>query len=101
MLVARGGIAFTAKVTIAQEQGALATVVYNNDREMLPMGGDGDGICIPSMMITKAQGEAVRAAIATASVTIHPPGKSLAVACCGLVFVLLSCTKIQVSCTDS
>lgn len=52
----RGGCNFTDKVENAQNAGALACIVVNNQPGTIPMGGFATDIEIPSIMITQADG---------------------------------------------
>ena len=47
--IQRGNCQFNVKVENAQNAGAIAVVVYNNDATLLSMAGDGDGIEIPAI----------------------------------------------------
>jgi subtilisin family serine protease len=67
-LIARGKIPFSDKIKAAQEAGALAVIVTNNQEgAAFGMGGDGK-FEIPAVMVTKALGEKIRAAMATGDV---------------------------------
>ena len=68
LLVERGSCAFVSKVHAAQEAGASAVIVINNQRaELFMMGGDGTArqgaIRIPSVMVSAESGAAIRAII--------------------------------------
>ena len=55
-LVSRGEISFPEKQTIAQEKGAIALIVYNNDRGLFGMQiNDGDG-AIPAVSVFREVG---------------------------------------------
>jgi minor extracellular serine protease Vpr len=67
-LIARGKITFSDKIKNAQEAGAVAVIVTNNqDGAAFGMGGDGK-FEIPAVMITKALGVKARAQMATGDV---------------------------------
>ncbi|WP_187632003.1 M36 family metallopeptidase [Hymenobacter lutimineralis] len=60
-LLDRGDCTFVEKIQAAQNAGAIAVVVINNvEDELLTMGGD-DQLAIPSLMITLAAGEQIKA----------------------------------------
>jgi hypothetical protein len=68
-----GGIAFAVKVKNAQDAGALAVIVVNETfPTTLPimMGGDGTGITIPAVMISKPDGDRIKTALASGPVSI-------------------------------
>ena len=68
-LLARGTCTFHDKILNAQNAGAIAVVVRNNaPGDPIIMGGDSTGITIPAVMISQADGVAIRAAL-TASTT--------------------------------
>ncbi|MDZ7639839.1 MAG: PA domain-containing protein [Bryobacterales bacterium] len=61
-LIDRGGCTFTQKVKNAQDAGAIAVVIANNAPAGLPgMGGTDPSIIIPSIGVTQAVGQALRA----------------------------------------
>ena len=63
-LVDRGGCGFTDKVANAQAAGARGVIVANNVADGLPpMGGDDPDIGIPSLGISQADGDAIKAAL--------------------------------------
>ena len=56
----RGGCNFTEKVILAQNAGALAVIIVNNvDDPIFQMGGSDPEITIPSIMISKADGDQI------------------------------------------
>ena len=66
-LVDRGGCTFASKVKRAQDAGAIAVVVADNDPATVPgtaMGGSDPTIVIPAVLVAKATGESLRAALA-------------------------------------
>lgn len=75
-VIDRGTCLFVEKVRFAQAAGAVAVLMINNvDGNPIIMGGSGDmsDIVIPAVMITKSQGDAIKAAItggATVNATI-------------------------------
>ncbi len=56
VLTYRGNCNFSDKVLSAQNAGALACIVINTSAGVIDLGGAGDGIEIPSFMITAAAG---------------------------------------------
>jgi Zn-dependent metalloprotease len=73
-LIERGQCTFTSKVKNAQDAGAIAAIVYNNlEGGPAPMGGTDGTITIPSVGLTKADGELIRdrAETETVSVTLR------------------------------
>ena len=76
-LVRRGICPFLQKIKNAQDAGAIAVIMMNNvEGTPVPMGGiETDPITIPSVMISKADGDALEAAIAsnTINVTLVAP----------------------------
>ncbi|GAA0858052.1 S8 family serine peptidase [Aliiglaciecola litoralis] len=54
--IARGTCAFSEKILNAQDKGAIGVVVYSDNRTPTAMGGAADGITIPGVMITNADG---------------------------------------------
>lgn len=63
-LIARGTCTFHDKILNAQNAGAIAVVVLNSVAgDPIIMGGDSTGITIPAVMISLADGLAIRAAI--------------------------------------
>ena len=64
-LIDRGACNFTVKVRNAQNVGARAVVIVNNEPGApIPMGGDDNSIGIPSVMISQADGNRIKAALA-------------------------------------
>ncbi|MBD1395572.1 T9SS-dependent M36 family metallopeptidase [Pontibacter sp. JH31] len=66
-LIDRGGCSFISKALNAQASGATGVIVVNNiDGPALSMGGDETGslILIPTIMISKADGDKLKAALA-------------------------------------
>ena len=63
-LMDRGNCAFTDKVFAAQQAGAIAVIVCNNDDDgLLTMSGENDQINIPSVFMAKADCDVIRASI--------------------------------------
>ena len=64
-LIRRGTCPFLQKIKNAQDAGAIAVIMMNNaDGTPIPMGGtETDPIIIPSVMISKADGDALQAAL--------------------------------------
>lgn len=74
-LIRRGNCNFTAKVKAAQDAGAVGVIMMNNiDGTPIPMGGTDATITIPSVMISKADGDIIEAALGSNSVagTLNP-----------------------------
>ncbi|MGB1307321.1 MAG: PA domain-containing protein [Oceanihabitans sp.] len=68
-LIRRGNCNFTQKVKHAQDQGALGVIMMNNvSGEPVPMGGADATIIIPSVMISKEDGDILEAALASGTV---------------------------------
>lgn len=74
VIIRRGNCNFTAKVLNAQNAGAIAVVIVNNDtanpNQYVGMNGDGTGITIPAVFITYNMGEAIIAQMASNTVNI-------------------------------
>jgi hypothetical protein len=65
-LIDRGTCAFTLKVSNAQAAGAKGVIVANNQPTgPAPMGGNDPSIAIPSVGITLAQGDAIKAELSS------------------------------------
>ena len=64
-LISRGACAFTDKVTNAVNAGAIAVLMYTDDRPKTVMGGTAtqETLSVPGVMIDKEPGEAILAAI--------------------------------------
>ncbi len=59
-LIERGNVPFQAKLTLAKEAGAIGALVYSNaPGEPIPMGGEGDPIDIPAIMVTQSTGKEI------------------------------------------
>lgn len=74
-LIRRGSCPFVQKVKAAQDAGAIGVIMMNNiDGTPIAMGGDDPTITIPSIMITKANGDAIEAAViaGTVNATLNP-----------------------------
>jgi hypothetical protein len=65
-LISRGGCTFATKVKNAQNAGAIAALLANNVDGAIVPGGTDSTVTIPSAGITKADGEALAAAVAAA-----------------------------------
>jgi len=59
----RGDCAFTDKVFAAQEAGAIAVIMCNNEEGLLTMSGENEDITIPSILISQNDCEIIRAEI--------------------------------------
>ncbi|MFM8411310.1 MAG: M4 family metallopeptidase [Alphaproteobacteria bacterium] len=71
-LVDRGSCSFTTKVRHAQDAGAIAVVVADNDPDSVPgvgMGGSDPSIVIPSVLVPLATGTTLRTALASGAVS--------------------------------
>ncbi|WP_284698684.1 PA domain-containing protein [Flavobacterium lacisediminis] len=76
-LIRRGTCSFVTKILAAQAAGAVGVIVMNNvDGTPVPMGDDGSGasVLIPSVMVSKADGDILEAALGSATVngTLNP-----------------------------
>jgi PKD repeat protein len=74
-VIDRGTCTFISKVTAAQNAGAIAVIVCNNQAgSPISMGGTGT-TSIPAVMISQADGAVIKAAIAAGAVngTLQPP----------------------------
>lgn len=74
-LIRRGSCNFVLKVKAAQDAGALAVIMMNNvDGTPIPMGGTDDTIIIPSLMVSKADGDLLVSSMTsgTLNVTLNP-----------------------------
>jgi PA domain-containing protein len=74
-LVDRGTCSFVVKVNNAQAAGAVAVIVANNvPGDPITMGGTDPGILIPSVMVSLANGNTIKAGLpATGRVSRNPP----------------------------
>jgi hypothetical protein len=70
-VIDRGSCAFVDKVQKAQDAGAIAVLIVSNANGVGAMGGTSTTITIPSVLIDQASGEAIKAQLATGSVTLH------------------------------
>lgn len=72
-LVYRGTCTFVSKVQNAQDAGAIAVIVVNNQTtNPFPMGGTGgENIVIPALMVSKADGDMIAQALETETVTVE------------------------------
>jgi hypothetical protein len=64
-LIRRGSCAFSTKFLNAQDAGATAVIVYNNDGDPITMGGNPTGITIPGFMVGQSDGELFVATISS------------------------------------
>ncbi|MFN7045852.1 MAG: PA domain-containing protein, partial [Flavobacterium sp.] len=70
-LIRRGTCTFVTKVLAAQNAGAVAVIMMNNiDGTPIPMGGEDPSIVIPSVMISKADGDLLEAALGSGAVNV-------------------------------
>ncbi|TWI12397.1 putative secreted protein (Por secretion system target) [Flavobacterium cauense R2A-7] len=74
-LIRRGSCTFVQKVLNAQDAGAIGVIMMNNiDGTPVAMGGTDPAITIPSIMISKADGDILQAAVLAGTVngTLNP-----------------------------
>ncbi|AUC82660.1 thrombospondin type 3 repeat-containing protein [Lacinutrix sp. Bg11-31] len=70
VLIRRGVCNFTVKVKSAQDEGALAVIMMNNvEGQPVPMGGTDPAVTIPSVMISKTDGDIIEAAVLAGAVS--------------------------------
>ncbi|MBI1306070.1 MAG: T9SS type A sorting domain-containing protein [Bacteroidetes bacterium] len=70
-VIDRGGCNFDDKVLYAQNAGAIAVVMINNvSGSAIVMGGDATNVNIPSVMISKADGDLLKSTMSTNSVVV-------------------------------
>ena len=80
-LIDRGGCTFTAKAIAAQEKGAIAVVIANNqpDDPFAPRDTNGAGVAsvsIPVMMVSQSDGAELRSATGgSVDIAVCKPGK--------------------------
>lgn len=68
-VIRRGDCPFVDKVKNAQDAGAIAVIMLNNvSGEPIPMGGTDASITIPSVMISKENGDIIEAAMSNSTV---------------------------------
>lgn len=74
VIIRRGTCPFVQKVLNAQNAGALAVIIVNNDaanpNQYVGMNGDGTGITIPAVFVTYNIGEALIASLSTNTVNV-------------------------------
>jgi hypothetical protein len=69
-LIRRGDCPFVQKVKNAQDAGAIAVIMMNNvSGDPIPMGGEDSTITIPSVMISKGDGDIIEAAMASTTIS--------------------------------
>lgn len=76
-LIRRGDCTFVIKVKAAQDAGAIGVIMMNNvTGQPIPMGGTDTTITIPSVMISKEDGDLLEATLASGSMTgsLNPTG---------------------------
>ena len=66
-----GGCSFTSKVAAAQLAGAVGVIIANNTAGFSNMTGTDASIVIPTLMISQADGNALRTSISAASVAMN------------------------------
>lgn len=90
-LIRRGTCAFVAKVSAAEAAGAVAVIMMNNvaGGGTLTMGGDDPGIGIPSIMISKEDGDLLVANLSGLNGTLNPtmPGEFTGYSVPGIQFI--------------
>jgi hypothetical protein len=93
-LIARGACPFVQKVKNAQNAGAVAVLLSNNTTGIQPPGGSDDTITIPAFGISRADGDALRAA-AVAAVPYGSRSKP------GAVTVTLGADPVRIAGADA
>lgn len=68
-IIRRGTCTFVEKVKFAQQAGAIAVLVVNNEGGLVTMGGGDATITIPAVSISMADGEALIAALSSGTMT--------------------------------
>jgi hypothetical protein len=71
-VIRRGGCPFVTKITLAQDNGAIAVIIVNNTPEAGPVNGGGEtykDIIIPSISLSFEDGEALIKAMETETIT--------------------------------
>lgn len=73
-LIRRGTCSFESKVLMAENAGAVAAIIMNNAAGggVINMAGDGSGATIPSVMISKEDGDLLVANLTNLTGTINP-----------------------------
>ncbi|VXB02215.1 conserved hypothetical protein [Flavobacterium sp. 9AF] len=73
-LIRRGSCSFESKVLMAENAGAVAAIIMNNapGAGVITMSADGSGATIPSVMITKEDGDLLMANLTNLTGTISP-----------------------------
>jgi hypothetical protein len=78
-LIRRGSCSFESKVVMAQNAGAIGAIIMNNvaGGGVINMAGDGSGALIPSVMISKEDGDLLIANLTNLTGTLKPstPGE--------------------------
>ena len=69
-LIDRGECFFVEKTQIAQDAGATAVIIANNEPGIINMSGDSTTINIPTISISNADGDALRADLENGSVSV-------------------------------
>ena len=67
-ILRRGGCNFSSKVLAAQSAGAIAVIIVNNATGAWGIGGGNAGVTIPAIGLSKADGDALIASLASGSV---------------------------------
>ena len=67
-ILRRGGCNFSSKVLAAQSAGAIAVIIVNNNSAAWGIGGGNAGITIPTIGLSKADGDALIANLASGSI---------------------------------
>ena len=89
-LIRRGGCKFIQKVKGAQDAGAIAVIVYNDDRgdSLGNMTGNDPSIVIPSVFVPQSDGEAMRTApLVTVAGGVEVIGAGLGVVLLGVAVI--------------
>jgi hypothetical protein len=70
-LIRTGNCSFTSKVKAAQNAGAIAVIIMNNNTDLpYPMPGTDPSITIPAVMISKANGDILQNALLSGTVNV-------------------------------
>jgi hypothetical protein len=70
VIIRRGSCNFTVKVKAAQNQGAIAVIVVNNDERSISMSGSDATIAIPAISVSSSTGENLIAQMAIGPVNV-------------------------------
>ncbi|CAH0337084.1 hypothetical protein FVB9288_02826 [Flavobacterium sp. CECT 9288] len=76
VVVKRGNCNFAVKVKAAQNAGAIAVIVINNDDAEISMSGADDSITIPAISISSSNGDILLAEMSTGTVNVKIQSQS-------------------------